>query len=313
MVRVNEYFEVVYGANLELANLQLDPNGINFVSRTSENNGVVAKVKLVSGVEPNPANTISVAGSGSVMESFLQKEPYYSGRDLFYLKPLINLTDKQLLYYCMCLRVNKYKFSYGRQANKTLRELAIPSIQDIPTWIETTSIPNIPKYEAVTKNNYNLNIYQWLSFKIGDYFDVFTGRDKPKGDLGEIECNSIENLTVNNGVNGKIKYDKDKIFNNFISVASIGEGGTAFYQSEPGAVFTRVKALLPKENTKLNVYIGLFLVTILNLEKAKYSYGRVLDEGRLKATIIKLPSKEGVPDWQFMEDYIKSLPYSSNL
>ena len=33
-----------------------------------------------------------------------------------------------------------------------------------------------------------------------------------------------------------------------------------------------------------------------------------------KNPIIKLPvDKDGKPDWQFMEDYIKSLPYSVNL
>jgi hypothetical protein len=123
----------------------------------------------------------------------------------------------------------------------------------------------------------------------------------------------VENLTTNNGVNGKIGYANDKIHSSFISVVSIGEGGHAFYQSEPSAIFTRVKALLPKEGTRLNTYTGLFLVAVIRLEKIKYSYGRVLDEGRLKETHIKLPSQNDSPDWQFMEDYIKSLPYSSNL
>ncbi len=125
MIPITQYFDIIYGANLELVHLILDPKGINFVARTSKNNGVVATVKAISDIKPNPANTISVSAGGSVMESFLQKEPYYSGRDLFYLKPKIELTDKQLLYYCMCLKANKYKFNYNRQANKTLPELNI--------------------------------------------------------------------------------------------------------------------------------------------------------------------------------------------
>jgi hypothetical protein len=118
-VPVSQYFDVVYGVDLELVHLTQDSNGINFVARTSVNNGVVAKVKIIPDIKPNPSHTISVAGSGSVMESFLQNEPYYSGRDLFYLKPKIELTDKQLLFYCMCLKANKYKFNYGRQADLT--------------------------------------------------------------------------------------------------------------------------------------------------------------------------------------------------
>ena len=60
------------------------------------------------------------------MESFLHLTPYYSGRDLFYLKPLVKMSDAVKLYYCMCLRKNKYRYSYGRQANETLKDLQIP-------------------------------------------------------------------------------------------------------------------------------------------------------------------------------------------
>jgi hypothetical protein len=49
-------------------------------------------------------------------------------------------------------------------------------------------------------------------------------------------------------------------------------------------------------------------------EEYRYSYGRKWGIGRMKKTTIKLPTDNKVePDWQFMEDYIKSLPYSSNL
>ena len=35
---------------------------------------------------------------------------------------------------------------------------------------------------------------------------------------------------------------------------------------------------------------------------------------RMQKSLIKLPvDSNGKPDWQFMEDYIKSLPYSINL
>jgi len=135
MITVSEIFEVTYGVNLELNALAQDPNGINFVSRSAQNNGVSARVQLIPGVEPIPQGTISVAGGGSVMESFLQVEPYYSGRDLYYLNPLINLSDQEKLYYCACLRANKYRFNYGRQANRTLKDLEIPSPKEIPNWV----------------------------------------------------------------------------------------------------------------------------------------------------------------------------------
>lgn len=136
LVKVSDLFDVVYGSNLELNALELDPDGINFVSRTAQNNGVSAKVKYVSGEEPIEAGVITVAGGGSVAEAFLQPEPFYSGRDLFYLRPKVPMSVEQKLFFCMCIRANKFRFNYGRQANKTLRELLIPSITEVPDWVE---------------------------------------------------------------------------------------------------------------------------------------------------------------------------------
>ena len=63
-------------------------------------------------------------------------------------------------------------------------------------------------------------------------------------------------------------------------------------------------------NEHLNIYVGLFIVTILDRERPKYSYGRSWTGERLRNTTIRLPAtKAGEPDWQYMEDYIKSLPY----
>ena len=50
------------------------------------------------------------------------------------------------------------------------------------------------------------------------------------------------------------------------------------------------------------------------LEKYRFNYGRKWGIDRMKKSLIKLPvDSDGKPDWQFMEDYIKSLPYSINL
>ena len=83
MIELQEIFYVRYGVNSELNKLAEDPDGINFVSRTAKNNGVSAKVKLLSNVEPIKAGVLTVAGGGSVLETFLQPESFYSGRDLY--------------------------------------------------------------------------------------------------------------------------------------------------------------------------------------------------------------------------------------
>ena len=83
------------------------------------------------------------------MESFLQTEPYYSGRDLYYLTAKVEMTEQQKLYYCTCLRANKYRYNYGRQANRTLRDILIPSLDEIPTWASETMRELVEEMQTV--------------------------------------------------------------------------------------------------------------------------------------------------------------------
>ncbi|MDA2936439.1 restriction endonuclease subunit S [Patescibacteria group bacterium AH-259-L05] len=63
-----------------------------------------------------------------------------------------------------------------------------------------------------------------------------------------------------------------------------------------------------------NKYVNLFLVTILKQLSKKYGYGRQVRFKRFEEEVIKLPVKgKNKIDFEFMENYIKSLPYSSSL
>jgi hypothetical protein len=52
------------------------------------------------------------------------------------------------------------------------------------------------------------------------------------------------------------------------------------------------------------------LVALFKNYQSKYSYGRQVRIHRLDNEKIFIPSKNGKPDFEFMENYIKSLPYS---
>jgi type I restriction enzyme M protein len=58
----------------------------------------------------------------------------------------------------------------------------------------------------------------------------------------------------------------------------------------------------------------LFLNAIIRKDRFRFAYGRTLSLDRLKMLKIKLPiDASGNPDWKFMEEYIKSLPYSAGI
>ena len=100
-------------------------DSVNFVSRTSENNGVVARVKIQDGYKPQKAGTITCATGGSVLSTFVQTDDFYSGRDLYLLIPKMDMSIYAKLFICTVIKANKYRYNYGRQANKTLPYLSL--------------------------------------------------------------------------------------------------------------------------------------------------------------------------------------------
>ena len=54
----------------------------------------------------------------------------------------------------------------------------------------------------------------------------------------------------------------------------------------------------------------MFICTILNQEVFRYSYGRARIINLIKLEKITLPANsQNEPDWEYMEKYIKLLPY----
>lgn len=135
LVPVGDIFTVAYGQSLELNALPRTSGttGVNFVSRTRANNGVSARILPPNTVKPSSPGTLTVALGGSVLETFLQPFPYVCGRDVAVLTPKQALSEQELLWFALCIRKNRYRFNYGRQANRTLAQLRIPD--SAPLWV----------------------------------------------------------------------------------------------------------------------------------------------------------------------------------
>lgn len=139
LVRVQDLFDVRYGHSLELNRLQLlskESGGIPFVSRKMGDNGIAAYVAPIDGIEPAPAGELSCALSGNgVLSTFYQEQPFYTAFHVACLRPHEKMSIDELLYYCSCIWHNRFRFSYGRQANRTLKDLLIPARESIPNWV----------------------------------------------------------------------------------------------------------------------------------------------------------------------------------
>ena len=248
------------------------------------------------------------------MESFLQPEPYYSGRDLFYLTPKMLLNVEQKLFYCTCLRANKYKYNYGRQANRTLKDIIIPHPDNIPSWvnkIDITPLDNIR--ERIIKNKkFELNTSKWIDFSYDSIFSIYRGKSYYKKNMRNGNYPYVSASAKNNGITAYV--DGYNFDGNKITLSYDGSIGEAFYQ--PINFFASEKiAILDIKNYNLTPYIAMFIIPLLRQEKFRYNYGLKWSiESRMKKSLIKLPVKEcKSPDWEFMENYIKSLPFSFQL
>lgn len=280
---------------------------INFVSSQGNNNSVVSKVDIIPGIKIYPAGVITVPLKGTVLAAHVQVEQCYVAHQIAVLSPIKSMTLQEKLYYCACIRYNAYRFSYGRQADKTLGEMEVPEY--IPEWVNVTPIK--PLRTNNTNSSFDISSTDWSEYKLGDLFKIEKGRRLTKSDMEVGNDNYLGAIDSNNGVRQKIKADY-LWASNCITVNYNGSVGEAFYQSEPFWASDDVNVLYPN-GWELNKYIGMFIATIIKAERPKYNYGRKWKKSIMEKSVIKLPTKNGKPDFNYMEEYIKSLPYSDRI
>ncbi len=316
MPTVSDLFEVRYGHSLELNRLKIanTEQGIAFVSRKMGDNGVSAFVEPIDGLPPALSGELSVAlGGNGVLSTFLQERPFYTGRDVAILTPRHQFSKATLLFYCMCIRANRYRYNYGRQANRTLRSIVLPSPDKFPDWVDSTAVDRFTGADqpADPKSLTLSDPTQWPEYRLGDLFQIKKGKRLTKARMTFGATPFIGAIDNNNGLTAFI--GQPTIHQeNTITVNYNGNGvAEAFYQPTPFWCSDDVNVLYPK--FPLTPAIGLFVTTVIRLEKYRFNYGRKWHLERMRAAVIRLPQKDGNPDWEYMESYIRSLPFSSQI
>lgn len=143
LVELHRLFTVKHGNKFDMNKMErCSPTGdaIAFVGRSGEENGIVGFVKKYNEIEPFASGLITVALGGAALSSFVQPRPFYTAQNIDVLMPLMNMSVDVKLYYCLCIEANAFRYStYGREANRTLKNLLLPTIEMIPDWVEGTS------------------------------------------------------------------------------------------------------------------------------------------------------------------------------
>jgi len=318
LTELNKVFSVSYGNKLDLNKMtilpQNSPHSVAFVVRTRNSNGVVAYVEQMANVNPYDKGLITVALGGSVLSSFLQPTPFYTAQNVAVLTPMESMNDREKMYYCNAITSNAYRYSTcGREANKTLKMLLIPARAEIPEWTNEISIPSYNNIsDSINKNVMSLDVQTWKLFRYDSLFTIERGKGTRKQDLEDGAVPFVTSTDRNNGIAGFTNHVPTHKANS-IGVNRNGSVAEAFYH-EKAFCSTEDVHILNALNFEMNKYLALFLITLIRQEKYRYSYGRKWGIDRMKKSEIKLPVKDdGTPDFVYIENFIKSLPYSSNL
>lgn len=316
MKKLNELFDVAYGNKLDFNKMKQASRrdgGINFVGRSSQNHGVTGAVAPI-GIAPYGAGLITVAlGGTKLLCSFVQEHPFYTAQNVAVLKPKKAMSFAEKLFICVSIRHNRFKYSaFGREANRTLRELLVPDLSEFPAWVEGAELYAIgDKALPRASGAVNFDTRAWLPFPLSALFDLKKGRRLTKAQMTKGATPFIGAIDGNNGISARV--GQEPIHDgNTITVNYNGSVAEAFYQEEPFWASDDVNVLYPKFD--MTPAIAIFLTTVIRCEKYRFNYGRKWHLDRMSQSEIRLPANSArTPDFAYMQSFMDSLPYSSQL
>lgn len=278
MAQLQEVFDVSYGSKLDFNKMTQVKMDIDFVGRSGKNNGVAAKVDLIEGVKPYSSGLMTVALGGSVLSTFLQVNKFYTSQNVAVLKPIQPMTEHEKLFYCYVIHSNAFRFSTcGREANRTLKTLEVPSLDEIPNWVNK---PNIDQFKGAdkpftTSASFDLDDTEWKYFKYCEVFEIKKGLRLTKANMQVGSTPFIGSTDSNNGLTNFVG-QKPIHEGNVITVNYNGSVGESFYQPLPFWASDDVNVLYPRECVfpYFNAYIALFVIPLIKIEQFRFNYGR---------------------------------------
>lgn len=308
---VSDIFDIQYGQSLSLNKLHEVPegSGIAFVSRTAKNNGVSAWVEPVTGIEPFDPGllTVCLRSRNYTLATFVQPRRFYCGYHIYVLTQKNAMDLREKLWWAECIAANRYRYNFGRQANRTLADLELPDA--IPDWVNQIEVPEFtpdnPRVETRT-----LDTIAWRDFTLGDLFDMHRGRDVLKRSRKPGATAYIGASASDNGITAWIDEEPDYPGGQItLSRHGIGE---AFYQPYPFVASSDIVVLDPK--SPMSASAALFICTLLSAEKFRWNYGRKWSYPKIAVSNIRLPvTSAGDPDLEFCSAYIDSLPLANTV
>lgn len=302
---------------------------IPYITRTDKNNGYELYVGIQdSKYKIDRDNVITIGLDTQTV--FYQQHLFYTGQNIQILQSQ-HLNKYTALFIIPMIKILMQKFNWGSNGATLTRlrrsrillpvnKKGEPDYKFMEKFIKEREEKLQQRYKKdVTKRVDNLqqNLDRnkdWGEFKIKDIFpNMVAGKSKGLNHLEQVHSNGIPYLGAtnrNNGVLCFVKEDGNEELiqqGNCIAFIRNGEGsmGYSIYKAEN---FIATSDITLGYNNKINKYSGMFITTIADRVRGKYSFNYKRSDTRLKKEILSLPiNSKGEPDYQYMEDYMKYL------
>lgn len=299
------------------------PGDIAYISSTASNNGLDNYINPPDYMTVY-TNRLTLSNSGSVGYLFYHNYDFVASDHVMVIWPKTqNLNRFIALFLKPIFEQLRYRYNFGREitdARLPKEQLYLPidaqgqvDWQYMEDFIKALEA-NITFKPINTKHMEpsSLNLENWQHFRIDKLFDIEKGKRLTKRDMITGDIPFIGAISTNNGIrefvsNGTVQRP------NCITVNYNGSVGEAFYQTEQFIASDDVNILYPHNNWELNKYNAMFLCSVIKHNKSRFSYGRKWKMELMEKTELLLPAKDNEPDWQYIENFTKSLPYAEYL
>lgn len=328
---VASLFTIVNGRGITTEEIESNPGDLEAVQSGENNHGVIGFIdknycrNKGYSICDEACLTVARSGTAGYVSFHINGCVVGDSAKILLLREKAARMTQTYLFLQTILSANRFKYTYGRKVTETLygsTVIKLPVKQNgEPDWRWMESFINSLHNKPLTTQNVpqhaSLNTKTWRWFQLGGergLFEIRKGQRLTSEDQTEGNTPYIGAIDSNNGVSNRI--GQSPIHEgNTISLSYNGSVGEAFYQPMPYWATDDVNALyLRPDYGTLCPATGLFICTALKHERYRYSYGRKWTLDNMNTTKVKLPAtSEGKPDWQWIENYIKSLPYGDRL
>lgn len=323
---IGDLFTVEIGKSIDGDKVDKVAGKTPYITRKESNNGLDGFIDYDEGYINAKYPVITIGNETA--EPFVQTFSFYTGTKVNILTPKLPQSWQTLLFIAQCLKMHKDKYSYAFTINSTrLKKQVIQLPVDesgrpdyafmerfmrgieqrlIKSYVEQVSV----RLRNTPQKLLSLDGVTWGKFAIGDLFRIEQGKCSRANELmrSHPKIPYLGATNRNNGVLDFVDIDEKLMQKgNCIAFIKDGEGamGYAVYKAED---FIATTNMALGYAPFLDRYTGMFITTVADKVRGKYSYNYKRNEERLKKEIIQLPiTPSGLPDWHLMHNYMLSL------